>query len=454
MTNGEWKLPKHILLCSTIRHLYRSKQLTNILHRLGHSESYDFGLEVETALAEAIDDVSSFLTPQIATGEDNEVFHVEWDNLNKITTNIHGSNVVNSTGGIMIQEVKPNTDIADKDRTLPLKQRNKTRCLEVGTPATLPPFHIYGRVGPKFPTGAKFSPPIQNDKLYVECIQEYRLWLLMRMVTNSKETQLVPGFGGFISATGKKPSRKSTIDYFNPIDQPFTEYSVMRELLKHSEDATLEVGQKYVLSTFDLGGCMKALPLIWKFPEEYKNHVVTLGPFHTVMNYIGMLTSHKCMGSGYSEILLESGLVTSGCLKSVLKGKAYAKALFCLKTVSEAMERLLIECFSEEENVDVTYPVALLSAAQNCSRESLNHAMHDPSTCIILDKYQAYEDKVRAGHLGKTATFWISVIDHTRLILMLLYAMKSNNFDLFHKCNGDMADLFFAYDGPNYSRYI
>ena len=79
------------------------------------------------------------------------------------------------------------------------------------------------------------------------------------------------------------------------------------------------------------------------------------------------------------------------------------------------MERLLIECFSEEENVDVTYPVALLSAAQNCSRESLNHAMHDPSTCIILDKYQAYEDKVCAAHLGKAVTFWISVINHARL---------------------------------------
>ncbi|KAG1685370.1 hypothetical protein GQR58_009094 [Nymphon striatum] len=240
VTNGEWKLPKHILLCSTIRHLYRSNQLTNILHRLGHWESYYFGLEVETALAEAIDDVSSSLTPQITTVEDNGVFHVEWDNLNKITTNVHGSNVVNSTGGIMIQEVKPNTDIADKDRTLPLKQRNKTRCLGDGTSLTMPHFHIYGRVGPKFPTGAKFSPPIKNDKLYSECIREYRLWCLMRMATSSKETQLVPGFGGFISATGKKPSRKSTIDYFNPINQPFTEYSVIRELLKRSEDATLE----------------------------------------------------------------------------------------------------------------------------------------------------------------------------------------------------------------------
>ncbi|KAG1660362.1 UDP-glucuronosyltransferase 2B33 [Nymphon striatum] len=359
VTNGEWKLPKHILLCSTIRHLYRSNQLTNILHRLGHWESYYFGLEVETALAEAIDDVSSSLTPQITTGEDNEVFHVEWDNLNKITTNVHGSNVVNSTGGIMIQEVKPNTDIADKDRTLPLKQRNKTRCLGDGTPLKMPHFHIYGRVGPKFPTGAKFSPPIKNDKLYSECIREYRLWCLMRMATSSKETLLVPGFGGFISATGKKPSRKSTIDYFNPINHPFTEYSVIRELLKRSEDATLE------------------------FPEEYKKHVITPGPFHTVMNYIGMLTGHKCMGSGYSEILLEAGLVTSGCLKSGLKRKAHAKDLFSLKTVSEAMELLLIECFSEEEDINVTNPVALLNAAQNCSRESLDHALHDPSTAHI-----------------------------------------------------------------------
>lgn len=103
-------MPKHILHCTTIRHLYRSRQLTTILSRLGHCETYDFGLELETALAKALDEVSTSLTPQIITGEGNNVFHLEWDNMNKIMTNIHGSNVVNSTGGIMIQEVKPGFD--------------------------------------------------------------------------------------------------------------------------------------------------------------------------------------------------------------------------------------------------------------------------------------------------------------------------------------------------------
>ena len=38
--NGEWKLPKHVLICLTIRQLYRSKQLTQIMSRMGHCESY------------------------------------------------------------------------------------------------------------------------------------------------------------------------------------------------------------------------------------------------------------------------------------------------------------------------------------------------------------------------------------------------------------------------------
>ena len=32
--------------------------------------------------------------------------------------------------------------------------------------------------------------------------------------------------------------------------------------------------------------------------------------------------------------------------------------------------------------------------------------------------------------------------------------MKTNNLALFHKCNSEMANLFFAFDGPNYSCYL
>ena len=126
VTEGEWKLPKHILLCMTIRHLYRSKQLVTILNRLGHCESYDYGLELQSAMAKALDETSTLLTPQIVIGDGNVVFHSEWDNLNKILTNVHGSNVVNSAGGIMVQETASGY-MPPQTRLLPAYDRSNSK---------------------------------------------------------------------------------------------------------------------------------------------------------------------------------------------------------------------------------------------------------------------------------------------------------------------------------------
>ena len=40
VTNGLWTLPKHILLCMTLRHMFRSAELITFISRLGHSENY------------------------------------------------------------------------------------------------------------------------------------------------------------------------------------------------------------------------------------------------------------------------------------------------------------------------------------------------------------------------------------------------------------------------------
>ena len=111
--------------------------MTTILSRLGHSETYNYSLELETALAKALRECSTHLTPQIITGEQNIVIHSEWDNLNKIT-NIHGSNIVNSAGGIMMQVVKEGP-INKSQRALPSFGRSKqVRAFKVDPPESLP----------------------------------------------------------------------------------------------------------------------------------------------------------------------------------------------------------------------------------------------------------------------------------------------------------------------------
>ena len=102
--NGEWVMPKHILLPITVRHLTGSAELVTILNRFGHGQSYTRTLEVETAMCTTITASKSLLPSNIST-ENNSVIHFCWDNfdLNKETPS--GMSTTHSTHGIVIQEV-------------------------------------------------------------------------------------------------------------------------------------------------------------------------------------------------------------------------------------------------------------------------------------------------------------------------------------------------------------
>ena len=146
-------------------------------------------------------------------------------------------------------------------------------------------------------------------------------------------------------------------------------------MLHRSEEATQEVGQKYTMNTFDLGVCMKALPLVWRHPDKYQKHIIVPGPFHTEMNYIGMLTNHEAWSSRYVEILLEAGLAEKGCLKHILSGKAFAKAIICHKATVEALDRLLFDVFMEQTSTEI-HPQALLDMILTCNRQSVDSALN------------------------------------------------------------------------------
>ena len=152
--------------------------------------------------------------PRLLPARETSCFISSGTIMNKITTNIHGSNVVNCTVGIIIQEVKPGFDVSNKDWTLPVYKRSLTRSPKVDTPQSTSTVES----GPNFLRELRFLHPPYTAK----CIQEYHGWSLAWVVESSGYKQLVPAFGGFFSATGVNPTQKPTIDYFNPINQPFT----------------------------------------------------------------------------------------------------------------------------------------------------------------------------------------------------------------------------------------
>ena len=145
------------------------------------------------------------------------------------------------------------------------------------TPDTLARVHIYNRVGPKYPKGAvRTTSATNNEVLFKEYPRALNVFTC-KGCGSGEEKQPVLRFGGFISVASDKSARQSTIDYITNINQPFTEYLIIKVVLKQSENATMELGQDYILNTFDLGGCMKALPFIWTFLNKYRKHTVCPG---------------------------------------------------------------------------------------------------------------------------------------------------------------------------------
>ena len=74
------------------------------------------------------------------------------------------------------------------------------------------------------------------------------------------------------------------------------------------------------------------------------------------------------------------------------------------------MERLLIELFIQDENIENYKPKAILSLINSFIRKNLQLALKDMSTLDLIKKYKKYGDKVYKGHLGKTHQYWCSVL--------------------------------------------
>ena len=59
----------------------------------------------------------------------------------------------------------------------------------------------------------------------------------------------------------------------------------------------------------------------------------------------------------------------------------------------------------------------------------VNSWIKDESVTQITNKYEEFQTKVRGEHLGKTAQFWISFMDDTELVNLLIHAVKKKTIE-------------------------
>lgn len=155
--------------------------------------------------------------------------------------------------------------------------------------------------------------------------------------------------------------------------------------------------------------------------------------------------------TGLSDALLEAGLISSGSLSGLLTKKNYACAIHCHKVMVESLEHLLFAEFlktGSEIPLNDLLPVSkecLQLHMQSPDRDTEKAVLTDSHVSALINGYMRFRDEVCAGKLGKAAIFWMSYVDHIWLVMNLLLAVKTNDFEAYAQCLLLMPDLFFSY---------
>ena len=306
VSKGQFLTQKHVVLGAGLHSLTGQKTLIKVLGKFGHSIKYDTVRLLETAQAEAIQKLRSLRYP-LPVIPANEVVKVPtffwWDNFDCKKGSTEGS--LHTTHGIAYQE---ETENCIRQSTEIEVERSNRRSVAV-EPMQLEKRKIVPHKNPSLFAEQPESMEFNTD--YADKI--LLLWKLMRRIS-SATSQTISSFVGWVILTlGKIDSKKTVITFLPPIRQPITEYSTVLECIKQSQELAMASNLTYAHITVDAGAAMKFYYIVWNNPVEFKNVIIHLGDFHAMMEFFAVI-GKMIEGSGFEEVVYQSGLCSSGGL--------------------------------------------------------------------------------------------------------------------------------------------
>lgn len=129
-----------------------------------------------------------------------------------------------------------------------------------------------------------------------------------------------PLWSGFNAKVIKDPNVKQKVAYLPQINASPTSNDVVLATMKMAQQLRKEVGQSYMLVTYDLAIAKMALAIQAEESPRFGDLFIQLGSFHILLSNfksIGMYVEE----SGGPYILTECGVLASGSIRGFLAGK-------------------------------------------------------------------------------------------------------------------------------------
>lgn len=415
MHHGRIKTWKHIDLAVTVKALTGSKQLIEVLNRLGYCISYPVLENLETRAAILAYRKDSHL-PSDVKSQAGEVIILAWDNFDRFMYSLINSNkdALHDTFGIGIKfklrdetdtEVDPhsaedrNNDTGDEYSD---KERLRIRAFKEGVTTEFPDLTYALHYNKKI-----FHKP---SLICEQKLRDLRLLDKAWVACHYLKIPQTPMYVGFNSQILLDSSQIGEVHYLRPIAGSPTSHAVVAETLNASLHILNQLEhQKYIEVTYDLNIANIAFKIQYSEPDNiYKPIFIHLDTMHLQMALFHAIGSF-IEDSGITNVMEDAGLIAPGSIKGFIIGKHFKRCQRLHTIVSCVLGSLLFDRFQSDENLSLTDEMKS-SLELFLTSKSENPKVEDPSLAQILNKFIDFEIQVYEGKLGKTAQFYATYI--------------------------------------------
>ena len=215
--------------------------------------------------------------------------------------------------------------------------------------------------------------------------------------------------------------------YLPTINAKVTDFNTIHTYLTYMQKLADEANMPYVNLTLDVGAAINAYKVIWNYPDTFRNIMIHLGDFHFIKENVGVI-GKLVTGSGFEDVIFQSGVCTSGSLQGVLAGSHYNRAWVVHSAFYEALERLLFKRFIEQHQIQISEKLT--------QTDDMNFNMQDiiNSESGLFSRYLEFKETVRCGALGKTPQFWVLYyMDLMEIQFRIHLAVQENDLDSRHQ---------------------
>ena len=268
-THSHIKMPKHVSLAMSVRHLTGSKQLISMLSRMGHCVSYDDVEAMDTSLAKEILAKSEICGVVVPSNIVPGVFvQVAADNNDITEETLDGKNTTHATTMILFQRGQygpaPTRTLyanhANRDRSI----RSNQRC------QALREFSAQGKRPAVLGYTGKMKEDwyVSNRELHSTAYLMDQAWSLVRLTPSTlfevelsltcSEHQVIPNWTAFNAIVNSSLPTITNIGYCPLLDGSPTEFNTVYTLMQKAKTMMISLGQEDSVITFDLAIYVKA----------------------------------------------------------------------------------------------------------------------------------------------------------------------------------------------------